>query len=152
MTRLRSCASAASASAGAIGESVIGAVCCCSARAYATSRSAEGTAGGALAVLEGTVDEALLVAGGEGDADGGTLHGGVGGAGAAGVGEAESTAGGVEIAGTQGAVGRGVDDPRVREVAAGDASDLRWSRRRMARAAAHSAVRMEAASGPSGEL
>ena len=149
MTRLRSRARAASASAGAIGESVIGVVCCRSARAYAASRSSEGTVGETPATLEGTAGGALPVAGGEGDVDNEALHGGVGGAGAAGVGEAESTAGGAEFVGTQEAVERRVDDPR--EVAAGDASDLRCSRRRMARAAAHSAVRMEAASGPCGE-
>ena len=148
MTLLSSRARAASASAGAIGERVIGAVCCRSARAYLARRSAEGADGGAPAAPEGTAGEAPPAAEGDGDVNsGGELEA----AAAAGVGDAGSTADNAEVARAQGTVEDGAEDTGARGAAAGDASDLRCSRRRTARAAAHSAVRKEAASGSSGE-
>ena len=218
MTLLSSRARAASASAGAIGERVIGAVCCRSARAYLARRSAEGADGGTPAAPEGTAGEAPPAAEGDGDVDsGGESEGaeaaGVGDAGstadnaevasccrsartclargpaegadggapaapegtageappaaegdgdvnsggeleaaaAEGDGDAGSTADNAEVARAQGTVEDGAEDTGARGAAAGDASDLRCSRRRTARAAAHSAVRKEAASGSSGE-
>ena len=146
MTLLSSRARAASASAGAIGERVIGAVCCRSARAYLARRSAEGADGGAPAAPEGTAGEAPSAAEGDGNvSSGGESEG----AGAAGVGDAGPTADNVEVASC--CREDGAKDTGARGAAAGDASDLRCSRRRTARAAAHSAVRMEAASGSSGE-
>jgi nicotinate-nucleotide--dimethylbenzimidazole phosphoribosyltransferase len=218
MTLLSSRARAASASAGAIGERVIGAVCCRSARAYLARRSAEGADGGAPAAPEGTAGEAPSAAEGDGDVNSGGESEGAGAAGvgdagstadnaevasccrsartclargsaegadggapaapegaageappaaegdgdvnrggeledaeAAGAGDAGSTADNAEVARAQETVEDGAEDTGARGAAAGDASDLRCSRRRTARAAAHSAVRMEAASGSSGE-
>ena len=71
MTLLSSRARAASASAGAIGERVIGAVCCRSARAYLARMSAEGADGGTPAAPEGTAGEAPPAAEGDGDVDSG---------------------------------------------------------------------------------
>ena len=116
-----------------------------------TRRPPEGTDVGTPVAPEGTASKTPSAAEGDGNANSGTLHGGVKGAEAAGASEARPIANNVEVAGVHGTAEGGVEDPGAGGAAAGDASDLRCSRRRMARAAAHSAVRIEAASGSSGE-